>query len=120
MNEGINGETFPEEGRKISIHSGGSFEGIGCVLANTNLNLLTAVFYWFTLNCDEPKLSPREHIMKLLMYVAPEFADTAYAGSLYTITAPFARAMITMPDSWLYYPNGKEHKYELVQRHFRF
>ncbi|MFV9179901.1 hypothetical protein, partial [Serratia marcescens] len=30
------------------------FEGLGCVLANTNLNVLTAVFYWFTLKRDEP------------------------------------------------------------------
>ncbi|MGQ6630924.1 hypothetical protein ACUNDV_24670, partial [Serratia sp. IR-2025] len=36
------------------IHSDGSFEGLGCVLANTNLNVLTAVFYWFTLKRDEP------------------------------------------------------------------
>ncbi|MEL5653697.1 DUF4422 domain-containing protein, partial [Serratia nevei] len=28
-----------------------------CVLANTNLNVLTAVFYWFTLKRDEPKIS---------------------------------------------------------------
>ncbi|MFP8764953.1 hypothetical protein ACLH1L_21390, partial [Klebsiella sp. 1SOBk11mer] len=40
-----------------SIHGNGSFEGSGCVLANTNLNVLTAVFYWFTLTCDEPKKS---------------------------------------------------------------
>ncbi|WP_206780636.1 MULTISPECIES: hypothetical protein, partial [Serratia] len=39
---------------KVSIHSDGSFEGLGCVLANTNLNVLTAVFYWFTLKRDEP------------------------------------------------------------------
>lgn len=59
--------------------------------------------------------------MKLFLYVAPEFADdTACLGGLYTVTAPFARTIITMPDSWLYYPNGKEHEYELVQRHFRF
>ncbi|MDM3541840.1 MULTISPECIES: hypothetical protein, partial [Serratia] len=44
---------------KVSIHSDGSFEGLGCVLANTNLNVLTAVFYWFTLKRDEPFLWPR-------------------------------------------------------------
>jgi hypothetical protein len=54
MSKRINGEAFPEQGRKISIHSSGSFEGLGCVLANTNLNLLTAVFYWFTLKRNEP------------------------------------------------------------------
>ncbi|HHK8329583.1 hypothetical protein ACUNFK_18270, partial [Serratia sp. IR-2025] len=41
-----------------SIHSDGSFEGLGCVLANTNLNVLTAVFYWFTLKRDEPFFLP--------------------------------------------------------------
>ncbi|MDK5933552.1 hypothetical protein, partial [Serratia nevei] len=45
-------------GAKVSIHSDGSFEGLGCVLANTNLNVLTAVFYWFTLRRDEPFLCP--------------------------------------------------------------
>ncbi|WP_308380110.1 hypothetical protein, partial [Serratia marcescens] len=43
---------------KVSIHSDGSFEGLGCVLANTNLNVLTAVFYWFTLKRDEPFFIP--------------------------------------------------------------
>ncbi|HHL0948756.1 TPA: hypothetical protein ACQVH2_004553, partial [Serratia marcescens] len=43
---------------KVSIHSDGSFEGLGCVLANTNLNVLTAVFYWFTLKRDEPFFLP--------------------------------------------------------------
>ncbi|WP_206780655.1 MULTISPECIES: hypothetical protein, partial [Serratia] len=43
------------QGAKVSIHSDGSFEGLGCVLANTNLNVLTAVFYWFTLKRDEPQ-----------------------------------------------------------------
>ncbi|HGW6120986.1 TPA: hypothetical protein ACNIQF_005540, partial [Serratia marcescens] len=31
---------------------------LGCVLANTNLNVLTAVFYWFTLKRDEPFFIP--------------------------------------------------------------
>ncbi|MDP8806510.1 hypothetical protein QZQ28_26485, partial [Serratia marcescens] len=47
-------KAFPEQGAKVSIHSDGSFEDLGCVLANTNLNVLTAVFYWFTLKRDEP------------------------------------------------------------------
>ncbi|WP_220036275.1 hypothetical protein, partial [Serratia marcescens] len=51
---GIDDKAFPEQGAKVSIHSDGSFEGLGCVLANTNLNVLTAVFYWFTLKRDEP------------------------------------------------------------------
>ena len=55
MREGIDDKAFPEQGAKVSIHSDGSFEGLGCVLANTNLNVLTAVFYWFTLKRDEPK-----------------------------------------------------------------
>ncbi|MGQ6336489.1 hypothetical protein ACUNEH_18430, partial [Serratia sp. IR-2025] len=50
-------KAFPEQGAKVSIHSDGSFEGLGCVLANTNLNVLTAAFYWFTLKRDEPKKS---------------------------------------------------------------
>ncbi|HHK5872264.1 TPA: hypothetical protein ACQVQ7_003370, partial [Serratia marcescens] len=57
MREGIDDKAFPEQGAKVSIHSDGSFEGLGCVLANTNLNVLTAVFYWFTLKRDEPKKS---------------------------------------------------------------
>ncbi|MEC5551099.1 hypothetical protein [Serratia nevei] len=56
MREGIDDKAFPEQGAKVSIHSDGSFEGLGCVLANTNLNVLTAVFYWFTLKRDEPKI----------------------------------------------------------------
>ena len=56
MREGIDDKAFPEQGAKVSIHSDGSFEGLGCVLANTNLNVLTAVFYWFTLKRDEPKM----------------------------------------------------------------
>ncbi|MGQ6628538.1 hypothetical protein ACUNDV_12345, partial [Serratia sp. IR-2025] len=58
MREGIDDKAFPEQGAKVSIHSDGSFEGLGCVLANTNLNVLTAVFYWFTLKRDEPFLLP--------------------------------------------------------------
>ncbi|PYA89946.1 hypothetical protein DMW59_27690, partial [Serratia marcescens] len=54
MREGIDDKAFPEQGAKVSIHSDGSFEGLGCVLANTNLNVMTAVFYWFTLKRDEP------------------------------------------------------------------
>ncbi len=54
MREGIDDKAFPEQGAKVSIHSDGSFESLGCVLANTNLNVLTAVFYWFTLRRDEP------------------------------------------------------------------
>ncbi|MGQ6290734.1 hypothetical protein ACUNF7_19280, partial [Serratia sp. IR-2025] len=42
----------------------GSFEGLGCVLANTNLNVLTAVFYWFTLKRDEPKKSQHPSWLK--------------------------------------------------------
>ncbi|MGS3428161.1 hypothetical protein ACB358_18215, partial [Serratia nevei] len=56
MREGIDDKAFPEQGAKVSIHSDGSFEGLGCVLANTNLNVLTAVFYWFTLKRDEPEI----------------------------------------------------------------
>ena len=55
MREGIDDKAFPEQGVKVSIHSDGSFESLGCVLANTNLNVLTAVFYWFTLKRDEPQ-----------------------------------------------------------------
>ena len=55
MREGIDDKAFPEQGAKVSIHSDGSFESLGCVLANTNLNVLTAVFYWFTLKRDEQK-----------------------------------------------------------------
>ncbi|WP_308380057.1 hypothetical protein, partial [Serratia marcescens] len=50
------------QGAKVSIHSDGSFEGLGCVLANTNLNVLTAVFYWFTLKRDEPKKTPQSGV----------------------------------------------------------
>ncbi|KHT35535.1 hypothetical protein RD02_20660 [Pectobacterium brasiliense] len=47
-------ESFPEKRSQVSIHDGGSFEGSGCFLAKTNLNVLTAVFYSFTLIRDEP------------------------------------------------------------------
>ena len=47
-------ESFPEQRTQVSIHHNGSFESLSSVLANTNLNDLTAVFYWFTPDCDEP------------------------------------------------------------------
>ena len=30
MREGIDDKAFPEQGAKVSIHSDGSFEGLGC------------------------------------------------------------------------------------------
>ncbi|MGQ6072899.1 hypothetical protein ACUNE0_25775, partial [Serratia sp. IR-2025] len=62
-----------------SIHSDGSFEGLGCVLANTNLNVLTAVFYWFTLKRDEPKKSPQVCGQKFL--VTSSFASASLGGN---------------------------------------
>ncbi|MFA1590186.1 hypothetical protein, partial [Serratia nevei] len=38
------------------------------VLANTNLNVLTAVFYWFTLKRDEPFLCPQGEPAALFLY----------------------------------------------------
>ncbi|MBE5203289.1 hypothetical protein IG612_11835 [Pectobacterium sp. FL60-S17] len=52
-------ESFPEKRSQVSIHGSGSFEGSGCFLAKTNLNVLTAVFYSFTLKRDEPKICSR-------------------------------------------------------------
>ena len=76
MREGIDDKAFPEQGAKVSIHSDGSFEGLGCVLANTNLNVLTAVFYWFTLKRDE-LFCPRNGIFVLGWTVAnPTFRET--------------------------------------------
>ena len=68
MREGIDDKAFPEQGAKVSIHSDGSFEGLGCVLANTNLNVLTAVFYWFTLKRDEPNFCLLERDETALVY----------------------------------------------------
>ena len=72
MREGIDDKAFPEQGAKVSIHSDGSFEGLGCVLANTNLNVLTAVFYWFTLKRDEPfypHCAPRRILLSPLVAI---------------------------------------------------
>ncbi|EPK4142366.1 hypothetical protein [Serratia marcescens] len=79
MREGIDDKAFPEQGAKVSIHSDGSFEGLGCVLANTNLNVLTAVFYWFTLKRDEPKKSPQFCGQKFL--VTSSFASASLGGN---------------------------------------
>ncbi|WP_321147269.1 hypothetical protein, partial [Serratia nevei] len=73
MREGIDDKAFPEQGAKVSIHSDGSFEGLGCVLANTNLNVLTAVFYWFTLKRDEPFFSARVPLL-----ITGKLADIRY------------------------------------------
>ncbi|MDP8713723.1 hypothetical protein, partial [Serratia marcescens] len=66
-------KAFPEQGAKVSIHSDGSFESLGCVLANTNLNVLTAVFYWFTLKRDEPFFSARVPLL-----ITGKLADIRY------------------------------------------
>ncbi len=59
------------------------------VLANTNLNVLTAVFYWFTLTCDEPFLLPfqydgwalkRDQLGKNLIFCLPFIPACAFAG----------------------------------------
>ncbi|MGQ6030135.1 hypothetical protein ACUNHT_14485, partial [Serratia sp. IR-2025] len=55
--------------------SDGSFEGLGCVLANTNLNVLTAVFYWFTLKRDEPFFSA-------VRSYSPTFLSIGFIGRL--------------------------------------
>jgi hypothetical protein len=48
-------ESFPEQGKRISIHRGGG-ESVGIVvLANSKLTGFTAVSYFFTLTRDEPK-----------------------------------------------------------------
>jgi hypothetical protein len=52
---------FPEKRSQVSIHNDGSFERLGCVLANTNLNVLVTVFYWFTLNRNEPNCPTYAH-----------------------------------------------------------
>ncbi|MFD3232241.1 hypothetical protein [Rahnella aceris] len=57
MSEGINSETFPEEGRKISIHGRRRLSGWLVFWLTT----FTAVFYWFTLNRDEPFFGAWHH-----------------------------------------------------------
>ncbi|WP_230202192.1 hypothetical protein, partial [Serratia marcescens] len=47
---------------------------LGCVLANTNLNVLTAVFYWFTLKRDEPYSFPENPIPFLTQGEKPPFS----------------------------------------------
>src|SRR5690606_24088579 len=48
-------ESFPEQGKRISIHSGGGESVWIVVLANSKLTGFTAVSYFFTLTRDEPK-----------------------------------------------------------------
>ncbi|UZD67769.1 hypothetical protein [Marinobacter sp. AN1] len=51
---GVNRESFPEQGKRISMHSDGG-ESIGfVVLANSKLTGFTAVSYFFTVICEEP------------------------------------------------------------------
>jgi hypothetical protein len=54
-------ESFPEQGKRISIHRDGGESVRFVVLANSKLTGLTAVSYFFTLTRDEPFLFvPRE------------------------------------------------------------
>tara|TARA_R110001606_G_scaffold384874_2_gene548001 strand:- start:1294 stop:1581 length:288 start_codon:yes stop_codon:yes gene_type:complete len=47
-------ESFPEQGKRISIHSGGGESVWIVVLANSKLTGFTAASYFFTLTRDEP------------------------------------------------------------------
>ncbi|WP_206768858.1 MULTISPECIES: hypothetical protein, partial [unclassified Marinobacter] len=48
-------ESFPEQGKRISIHRDGGESVRFVVLANSKLTGFTAVSYFFTLTRDEPK-----------------------------------------------------------------
>jgi len=49
-------ESFPEQGKRISIHRDGGESVRFVVLANSKLTGFTAVSYFFTLTRDEPFL----------------------------------------------------------------
>jgi hypothetical protein len=52
---GFDSESFPEKGKRISIHRDGGGLVNFFVLANSKLTGFTAVSYFFTLIRDEPK-----------------------------------------------------------------
>ena len=54
MSKRFNLESFPEQSKKISIHSDGGRLVNFVVLANSKLTGFTAVSYFFTLLCEEP------------------------------------------------------------------
>src|SRR5690554_4230836 len=54
-------ESFPEQGKRISIHRDGGESVRFVVLANSKLTGLTAVSYFFTLTRDEPKKGRYEY-----------------------------------------------------------
>ena len=55
MGIGFDSESFPEKGKRISIHRDGGGLVNFFVLANSKLTGFTAVSYFFTLIRDEPK-----------------------------------------------------------------
>tara|TARA_R110000824_G_C14897261_1_gene645073 strand:- start:13 stop:342 length:330 start_codon:yes stop_codon:yes gene_type:complete len=55
-------ESFPEQGKRISIHRDGGESVRFVVLANSKLTGFTAVSYFFTLTRDEPDFcEPEPH-----------------------------------------------------------
>lgn len=76
-------ESFPEQGTQVGIYHNGSFESLSSVLANANLNDLTAVFYWFTPDCDEPKNSIWYHDKKLIGTDVSRDKPYPWRGSMY-------------------------------------
>ena len=54
LGAGLNRESFPEKGKRISMHSDGGGPVGFVVLANSKLTGFTAVSYFFTLICEEP------------------------------------------------------------------
>ena len=59
LGAGLNRESFPEKGKRISMHSDGGGPVGFVVLANSKLTGFTAVSYFFTLICEEPFLLPQ-------------------------------------------------------------
>ncbi|WP_206768793.1 hypothetical protein, partial [Marinobacter sp. bablab_jr015] len=59
-------ESFPEQGKRISIHRDGGESVRFVVLANSKLTGFTAVSYFFTLTRDEPFLNWMEYSRELL------------------------------------------------------
>jgi hypothetical protein len=75
LGAGLNRESFPEKGKRISMHSDGGGPVGFVVLANSKLTGFTAVSYFFTLICEEPFFmgyrSGWRVIPVTLMYTAP-------------------------------------------------
>ena len=80
-------ESFPEQGKRISIHRDGGESVRFVVLANSKLTGFTAVSYFFTLTRDEPKLWPLAQRQE---------EDSRYSGSPSNGQARASKALVVM------------------------